>query len=329
MWRSKRNVSGAGASGAGGVKSAASSGRSRRISSTDDDVVCKYQAEGRLRKLFRKIGSSIESLIDATPLGVPTPCEPWSPLTDKKKALLSNPISVLKVVTEIMSEYSPSKFIKLLGAAVGGATAQWLHSSALMLMGLREGLANAVLGENNSIISDPPVIVESEDVTVPGEGAGGAFVDLRTDNSTQKDGPEARGMSKGLSSFLTNRVIPFLDSLTLRAHGIVVTSDDCSVECSLTSLIDEHEYRICSPSSVPESISSDKDDFEDCPSVVTEIAISDELDDDEATDLNDALNNSNQDLAAGYRDDEEYVITNVSEIVDDEDFIDVCAELPS
>ena len=38
---------------------------------------------------------------------------------------------------------------------------------------------------------------------------------------------------------------------------------------------------------------------------MTEIAISDELDDDEATDLNDALNNSNQDLAAGYRDDEE------------------------
>ena len=327
MWRSKRNVAGAGASGAGGVKSAVSSGRSRRMSCTGDGAVCKHQADGRLRKLFGKIGSSIESLIDATPLGVPTPCEPWSPLTDKKKALLSNPISVLKVVTEIMSEYSPSKFIKLLGAAVGGATAQWLHSSALMLMGLREGLANAVLGENN--ISDPPVIVESEDVTVPGEGAGGAFVDLRTDNSTQKDGPEARGMSKGLSSFLTNRVIPFLDSLTLRAHGIVVTSDDCSVECSLTSLIDEHEYRICSPSSVPESISSDKDDFEDCPSVVTEIAISDELDDDEATDLNDALNNSNQDLAAGYRVDEEYVINNVSEIVDDEDFIDVCAELPS
>ena len=80
---------------------------------------------------------------------------------------------------------------------------------------------------------------------------------------------------------------------------------------------------------MPESILSDKDDFEDCPSVVTEIAISDELDDDEATDLNDALNNSNQDLAAGYRDDEEYVITNVSEIVDDEDFIDVWSELPS
>lgn len=314
MWWSKRNA--AAASSAGG----APFGRSRRKSCTDDSV-CKIQAEGRLRTFFGKIGSSIESLIDATPLGVPTPCEPWSPLTDKKKAYLSNPVSVLKVITEIMSAYSPSKFINSLGAAVGEPIAQWFQISTMMLMGLREGFANAVLGEDANSISDPPVIVQSQDVHVLGEDACGNFVDLSTENSTQK------GTSKGLSNFLTKRVIPFIDSLTLLAHGIVVTSDDCSVECSLASFLDEQDS---SSFSVPESISSDKDDFEDCPSVVTEIAVMEELDDDDEDDgpnyLNDTVN-CNQYLIVGDRDDDEYVITDVSDTINEDDFVDVCAEI--
>lgn len=314
MWRSKRNAA---ASSAGD----APFDRSRRKSCADDSV-CKIQAKGRLRKFFGTIGSSIESLIDATPLGVPTPCEPWSPLTDKKKALLSNPISVLKVITEIMSAYSPSKFINSLEAAVGEPIAHWLQVSAIMLMGLRESLANAILGEDTNSISDPPVVVLSQDVHVLGEDACGSFVDLSTENSTKM------GTSKGLLNFLTRRVILFIDSLTLLAHGIVVTSDDCSVECSLASLLDECECRISSPSSMPESCSSDEDDFEDCPSVVTEIALMEELDDDDDDDgsLNDTMN-CNLHLIVGGKDDDEYVITDVSDTINDDDFVDVCADI--
>ena len=240
MWRSRRHA--ASASSAGGVKATSTSCRTRRKNCARA-AVCKHQVDGKLQNFFRKLGSSIESLIDATPLGVPTPCEPWSPLTDKKKALLSNPISVLKVITEMMSAYSPARFINSLGAAVAEATTQWLQTSAMMLMGLRDVVAHAVLRENvvsDNGISDPPVIVESEDVTVPGEGTSGTFVDLSTE-SAKMDISEARGRSMRLSNFLTKRVIPFIDSLTLLAHGIVITPDDCSVECSLASLMDEND----------------------------------------------------------------------------------------
>jgi len=177
-------------------------------------------------------------------------------------------------------------------------------------------------------ISDPPLIVESEDVTVPGEGTSGTFVDLSTDESAKMDVTEARGRSMRLSNFLTKRVNPFIDSLTLLAHGIVITPDDCSVECSLASLMDENELRLCSPSSVPESISSDKDDFEDCPSVVTEIDMLDELEDDDDEEEKKAnMNAGNQDLSDGDRDDQEYVITDAHDAFDDEDFVEVRAEL--
>jgi hypothetical protein len=202
----------------------------------------------------------------------------------------------------------------------------------MMLMGLRDVFAHAILRENvvaDNGISDPPVIVESEDVTVPGEGTSGTFVDLSTAESAKMDIPEARGRSMTLSNSLTKRVIPFIDSLTLLAHGLVITPDDCSVECSLASSMDENDLRLCSPSSVPESISSDKDDFEDCPSVVTEIAMLDELedDDDEEEEKIANMNAGNQYLSDGDRDDQEYVITDAHDAFDDEDFVEVRAEL--
>jgi hypothetical protein len=328
MWRSKR--SSARASSAGGVEFT-----TLRKKCCTDEAASEYKTEGKLQNFFRKIGSSIESFIDATPLGVPSPCEPWSPLTDRKKALLSNPISVLKVITETMSAYSPTKFISSLGAVIGEATAQWVQSSAMMLMGLREGLAHAVLGEDENGISDSPVIVESEDVTVRGEVACGNIFDISRVKSSKKGGPETRRgrMVKGLSNFVTNRVIPFIDGLTLLAHGIVVTSDDCSVECSLASLIDVHEFRIGSPSPVPDSISSDKDDFEDCPSVLTEIAV-DELeyeDDGEGANENGLKDyqvkgrnpQESKELPVRDRDDIEYVITDVSDTVEEDGFVAV------
>lgn len=320
------------------------SGRSRR-------KVDKKAAEEQLRKFFKNLGTSIESLIDATPLGVTTPCEPWNPSTDKKKAMLSNPISLLNAVSETVDALSPGKFFHSVGEAAEG----WFWASSMMLMSLREGLANAALAEEamehpTEEVDAPPVMVEIEVDAVVSSEAGEAFVDLGADkfgNSSRTADPvkesvsEAKKIKKRVSHFLTKKALPFLDSLTLKANGIVVTSDDCSVECSLDSLVNE-DIEAYSPSSTPGSISSDMDDFEDCPSVVTEIAMEDELEDAEEEDTEvaeateeeqvaeeepqepKAASNCTQDLASN--DDQEYVMTEEPDS-DEEDFVDVGAEL--
>lgn len=349
MWRTKRKVVCESSANSGDKTATCRSRRKNCTGKTDS----KPRAQGKLRKFINKIGSSIESLIDATPFGVPTPCEPWSPSTDKKKALLSNPISVLKLIADVMDVYSPAKYINSFGVAVGEFASGWMRVSALMLGDVREGLVDVLLGENlmaNDGISETPVMVESEDVNVPGEGTGGSFVDLCTDqptNPARKSVSEVTETPNVLSNFLTKKIIPFIDSLTLLAYGIEVTPDDCSVECSMSSLIGEDNLSAGYPSSLPESISSDMDDFDDCPSVVTEMAMSDELVDfddydddvdeyeDENSNSKDSKNSSiktaldfNHDMAGYETDDREYVVmTDVSGFVDEEDFIDVRAEL--
>mmetsp|Transcript_22679 Transcript_22679/g.49093 ORF Transcript_22679/g.49093 Transcript_22679/m.49093 type:complete len:360 (-) Transcript_22679:506-1585(-) len=355
MWQTKRKVAAmASANNAMelDIKSAASSsGRSRRKEG-------KAAADKQLREFCNKLGSSIESLIDATPLGVPDPCDPWIPSTDKKKAMLSNPISVLNSISETIGALPPVKFFNSMGA--GGSS--WMSA-------FREGLANAVLAEKaldqnlegemtDDGVNVPPVMVEVEvDAVVSSEGAGEDFVDLGADqwnNSPRATNPmeeavsEVKVIRKAVSHFLNKRCLPFLDNLTLRANGIVVTSDDCSVECSLASLVDDY-VEAYSPSSVPEIISSDVDDFEDC-SVVTEIAMDEELedteDDIEVIDIEvievievttgdqvreeevqepKTADNCAQDLTI---DDQEYVMTEEPDS-EDEDFVDVRAELDS
>jgi len=350
MWQSKRKVAvdeeaKANAMEEVDVKSAAASGRSRR-------KVDKKAAEERLRNIFQNLGTSIETLIDASPLGVTTPCKPWSPSTDKKKAVLSNPISLLIAVSETVDALSPGKFFHSVGEAAEG----WMGASSLMLMSLREGLANAVrveeaMGYPAEDVDAPPVMIEvGVDAVVSGEG-GESFVDLGADkfgNSSRTANPaketvlEAKKIKKRVSHFLTRKALPFLDNLTLRANGIVVTSDDCSVECSLDSLVND-DIEVYSPHATPGSISGDIDDFEDCPSVVTEIAMEDELEDAEEEDTEvvveatkekeqdaeekpqelKAASNCTQALASD--DDQEYVMTEEPDS-DEEEFVDVGAE---
>jgi len=254
-------------------------------------------------------------------LGVTTPCEPWSPTTDKKKALLSNPISVLGMVGEVIDAFSPAKFFISLGAG------------RMMLTSLREALANAVLAEEAMGLNARSegrddasiVMVEAEaDVIVPSEGDGEAFIDLGAD---QRDNSSRKSKGKSMSCFLIKRVLNIIDALTLRVNGIVVTADDCSVECSLDSLIDGDEFEQFSLSFASEDIWSGANDFEDCPSVVTELAMEDELQDKEDAEDEDEATKEGQVQDSEYEDDdEEYVITKDQPAVNEEDFVDVRAE---
>ena len=280
-------------------------------------------ADEHLRKFFSNLASNIEALIDATPLGVTTPCEPWSPSTDKKKALLSNPISVLGMVGEVIDAFSPAKLFISLGAG------------RMMLMSLREALSNAVLAEEAMGLNmrkegrddGSIVVVEPEvDVTVPSDGAGESFVDLGAD---QKDNsPKSKGIKKNFSNFLLKRALNIIDALTLRVNGLIITSDDCSVECSLDSLIDIDEYEKFSLSFASEDIWNGANDFEECPSVVTEAAEEDELkEEDTKEEDGDEITKEEQVQDSGCDDDDgEYVITNAQPAVNEEDFVDVHAE---
>ena len=153
---------------------------------------------------------------------------------------------------------------------------------------------------------------------------------------------------------LLQKALPFIDNLTLRANGIVVTPDDCSVECSLASLIsmDEEDFDAM-PS--PGSIFTESDDSEfgeeEEHSVKTEVGIAedDQLeekeDDTEAEEVTpeeekievtveEDTTEEEEDvqereaISEEMDDEEEYV--NLSQEFtdsDDEDFVDVCAEI--
>lgn len=281
MWQAKRKVAVATGEGSASemkldIKSASSSRRNKNREASKNN-------RQQLRKFFNSVGSSIESLIDATPLGVPTPVEPWNPTTDKKKAMLSNPISVLNAVSDTIDALSPAR---LLGKVEGSA---WMLASSKMLLGLREGLAAAVKAEESldmrGCTVDVPVLVEPDpiDATISSEAGCEAFVDLGADqwgNSSRCSNPirEAMVEAKAIRKRTMSKMLALIDNLTLRANGIVVTSDDCSVECSLSSLIDDSEFEACSPYSAAVTVSDDEEEeieSKDCPSVVTEIVMED------------------------------------------------------
>jgi hypothetical protein len=315
MWPTKNKVSNeeCGVAMESEIKSAAPC-RSRRSE--------RIGADEHLRKFFSNLASNIEALIDATPFGVTTPCEPWSPSTDKKKALLSNPISVVGMVGEVIDAFSPAKLFISLGAG------------RMMLMSLRDALANAVLAEeamgkegrdDGSIVMVEPEV----DVTVPSEGAGESFVDLGADQNDNS--PKSKGIKKNFSNFLIKRAVNIIDALTLRVNGIIITSDDCSVECSLDSLIDGDEYEKFSLSFASDDIWNGANDFEECPSVVTEAAEEDELkeEDTEGEDAEDGGDITKDEQVQDSKCDDydgEYVIANAQPAVNEEDFVDVHAE---
>jgi len=302
----------------------------RTTKGEDDDI--------NLNNFFDSLGASVEAFIDASPLGVSTPVEPWNPSTDKKKAYLSNPMSVLNSVTERIDAVSPKRF------RVGSSSSSSSSSSAgnmwgmtLMLMSLREGLSNAttLVGEKNTVedVDSPPVIINKEiDVNVSTE-VDEEFVDVGADrwgntarpvNVVKETVSEVKVLKKAISHFITKKALPFLDNITLRANGIVVTSDDCSVECSIASLVDDKSY-LDSPDSPGSLYTTDVSiSDEDCPSVITE-GPQDEIEEDmeeKKTTKDEDQEVVEIEVVKDVDSDDEYVITSQEELadIDDADF---------
>lgn len=290
-------------------------------------------------KFLNNLGSKIEALIDATPLGVTVP-EPWCPSIDKKKAFLSNPVIALSKVGEFFDEaidaFHPFNLIMGLG------------SGRTILMNLRDALANAILVEETIDLNARGdeggfvVVVVKVDTTVPSEGAGEPYVDLGVNEEKKKS--ETSGIKKTVTHFLIRRALNFIDVLTLKANGIIVTSDDCSVECSLASRISDDDFenfsRALSFATEGDMLSDQHDFDEDSSSVVTEAAekeyepqedYAEEDDADAPSDEDEPYNEElMQDSAFVDDDAREYVVTDTDAeepvLVDDEDFVDVRAE---
>ena len=291
---------------------------------------------------FDSLGASVEAFIDASPLGVSTPVEPWNPSTDKKKAYLSNPMSVLNSVSErIDASVSPKRLFNRVGSSSSSSSSAGnMWGMTLMLMSLREGLSNATVspGEKNTVedVDSPPVVINKEvDVSVSSEGDAGEepYVDVGADrwgntarpvNAIKETVSEVKVLKKAISHFITKKALPFLDNITLRANGIVVTSDDCSVECSIASLVDDKSY-LDSPDSPGSLYTTDVSiSDEDCPSVITEGP-----QDDIEEDMEEKKTTKDEDqevveieVVKDVDSDDEYVITSREELadIDDADF---------
>ena len=228
----------------------------------------KRRDEGRqFSELLNSIGSSLESFIDSTPLGVPEPA-PWTEASDREKAKLSNPLFLLE---EIAAALSPSS----VGARIAGEGGSLMLASARVLLSIREGLEDAVMAEarlgcdtrDAPDVGGAPVIVESPAEAAVPSRTGEPYVDLGVDrwgNTPRRADPsgevltECKKMKRSFTHFTQKKVLPFIDNLVLRANGIVVSEDDCSVcsvGCSLDSLVDDAVL-----------------DYVECPSIVTEVA---------------------------------------------------------
>ena len=294
----------------------------------------KEEDDINFNKFFDSLGASVEAFIDASPLGVSTPVEPWNPSTDKKKAYLSNPMTVLNSVSERIDAVSPKRLFNRVGSSSSLSSAGNMWGMTLMLMSLREGLYNATAlsGEKNTVedVDSPPVIINKEvDVNVSSEGNGEEYVDVGADrwgntarpvNAVKETVSEVKVLKKAISHFITKTALPFLDNITLRANGIVVTSDDCSVECSIESLVDDTSY-LDSPGSLYTTDVSISD--EDCP-IITE-GPQDEIEED----IEEKTTNKEEDqevveveVVKDEDSDDEYVITSQAELedIDDADF---------
>jgi hypothetical protein len=280
------------------------------------------QNQNRIHHFLDTLGSHLEHLIDNSFLGVPT-CEPWSPVTDKKKGVLSNPLEVIQLIFRM--EVFPRLQLGMMfsGGSGGGGEgvnpfADLVMASQKALMNVREGLANAVTHEEE-MGGDLDMMINVDDDDVHGV-SNEPYIDLGADkraNSTRMSNPAVEA-KKVVGDFCKKRVLPFLERMA--KDSIVVSSDDISVECSVASFAE-----------LSDDI-DDVDEFEDCPSVVTEVAADYE---DEAqlitkedlpkeVDLN--TTQETQDTSDEDNDDEEYVLTEEPESEDEEEFVDVGAE---
>lgn len=223
-----------------------------RSKKKNHDINGVQDASRQVSSFFAILGRQIELLIDASPFGVEDP-EPWTPETNPTFAALCDPVIALNGRVNSVKKNFEKK-------CEHGLFAAWALASQTFLTNFRKGLENAVEAEKKlgaDVMVDDGVEQNCAD----------AFVDLGVDkwgNSARMSHPwqesvaEAKVIKKqvktAVSNFTMNKFLPFVDNLTLRANGIIVTSDDCSVECSIASLVD--------------TISD-----EECPSIITDLTV--------------------------------------------------------
>ena len=286
-----------------------------RATKKNHDIEGVRTAGHQVTSFFTSLGENLESLIDKTPFGIPDEdLQPWDPETDKTLAALNDPIATLSQgVTEICESLpgvnaTAQSFDSERAAA--SVIDMWASASQSLLMSVRRGLENAVEAEKKMNLVDGGA--SADDVTDDADtstatttalkqGEVDAFVDLGADNwgnSSRPSNPWNESVSeakvikkqvkKAVSDFTMNKFLPFVDNLTLRANGIIVTSDDCSVECSVASLVDTVSDGEC-PSIITEHDYS--------PSVVTEAEVSLLLDEikDAVETTNDIVNKKAED----------------------------------
>lgn len=263
-----------------------------RATKKNHDIEGVRTAGHQVTSFFTNLGENLESLIDKTPFGIPDEdLQPWDPETDKTLAALNDPIATLSQgVTEICESLpgvnaTAQSFDSERAAA--SVIDMWASASQSLLMSVRRGLENAVEAEKKMNLVDGGASADdvtddadtsTANTTAPKQEGVDAFVDLGADNwgnSSRPSNPWKESVSeakvikkqvkKAVSDFTMNKFLPFVDNLTLRANGIIVTSDDCSVECSVASLVDTVSDGEC-PSIITEH------DY--CPSVVTEAEVS-------------------------------------------------------
>mmetsp|Transcript_8784 Transcript_8784/g.18632 ORF Transcript_8784/g.18632 Transcript_8784/m.18632 type:complete len:344 (-) Transcript_8784:306-1337(-) len=224
-----------------------------------------------MRKLIDDIGTQIESIIDSSFLGVPNP-QPWSPLTDKRAAALSKPVETtvefLEGICRNMERLAGLGCRRLGGLEDGSGSgsspfAALVLISQKVLFSVREGLANAIKEEDAAASKDLDLTEEGGFVRVPNEQE----EELERSSPEQESECPTNTAKKAVVNFAKNTVLPLIDhSLDNLAeqiaspHGdsIVVTPDDCSVECSVASYVELSD--------------AEGLEYEECPSVVTECA---------------------------------------------------------
>eukprot|EP00804_Cyclotella_cryptica_P020217 CCRYP_010912-RA/>CCRYP_010912-RA protein AED:0.31 eAED:0.31 QI:0/-1/0/1/-1/1/1/0/209 len=151
-------------------------------------------AEKKNAGFLDMIGLRIEKFIDSIPiLGVPTPVQPWNPLTDTKAALLSDPIVVL------------TTFLKW------DFIARLLEKNTLYLFDSSKGTTDAPTVENHRKCDlvmeeepllaqeDSPIFVTSDDASV--ERSVASFAEMTTSDESYLECPSVMTEGPAQESF--------------------------------------------------------------------------------------------------------------------------------
>lgn len=170
------------------------------------------------------IGRRIEKLIDSIPiLGVPTPVQPWSPLIDKKAAVLSDPIVILKT----FFKWDQFSFARL------------LEEHSLYLVHAKEGKAEAKQKRDDLSMEEEPLLSDEECAIVTSDDASversvASFADLNTDEESFAECPSVVTECQATDAVVVEKEMKDLE-VNVTRETQDVSDDDMMTD-------DENEY---------------------------------------------------------------------------------------